>query len=91
MVISEVFGDPVAAAPLAGPVVLLEGLRAGIAGQLAVLDDAGLTGTWQSSADVLGVPGAVLAEALTGHLVREIIVRGSGGGAAGAAGQPVQP
>jgi hypothetical protein len=80
MVISEVFRDPVPAAPLAGPVMLLEGLQAGIAGQLAVLDDAGLTGTGQSSADVLGVPGAVLADRLTGHLVREIIVRGSGGG-----------
>ena len=80
MVISEVFHDPVPDAPLAGPVMLLEGLQAGIAGQLAVLDDAGLTGTGQSSADVMGVPGAVLADKLTGHLVREIIVRGSGGG-----------
>ena len=80
MVISEVFRDPVPDAPLAGPVMLLEGLQAGIAGQLAVLDDAGLTGTGQSSADVLGVPGTVLADRLTGHLVREIIIRGSGGG-----------
>ena len=80
MVISEVFRDPAPDAPLAGPVMLLEGLQAGIAGQLAVLDDAGLTGTGQSSADVLGVPGTVLADRLTGHLVREIIVRGSGGG-----------
>ena len=79
MVISEVFRDPVPAAPSAGPVMLLEGLEAGIARQLAVLDDAELTGTGQSSADVLGVPGAVLADKLTGHLVREIIVRGSGG------------
>ena len=80
MVINEVFGGPVPDAPLAGRVMLLEGLQAGIAGQLAVLDDAGLTGTGQSSADILGVPGAVLADRLTGHLVREIIVRGSGGG-----------
>ena len=80
MVISEVFRDPAPDAPLAGPVMLLEGLRAGIAGQLVVLDDAGLTGTGQSSADVLGVPGTVLADSLTGHLVPEIIVRGSGGG-----------
>ena len=80
MVISEVFRDPAPDAPLAGPVMLLEGLQAGIAGQLAVLDDAELTGTGQSSADVLGVPGTVLADRLTGHLVREIIVRGSGGG-----------
>ena len=80
MVISEVFREPAPGTPLAGPVMLVEGLQAGIAGQLAVLDDAGLTGTGQSSADVLGVPGTVLADRLTGHLVREIIVRGSGGG-----------
>ena len=80
MVINQVFGHPVPDAPLAGPVMLLEGLQAGIAGQLAVLDNAELTGTGQSLADVLGVPGAVLADRLTYHLVREIIVRGSGGG-----------
>jgi hypothetical protein len=80
MVISEVFRDPVPDAPRAGPVMLLEGMQAAIARQLAVLDDAGLTGTGQSSAEVLGVPGAVLADRLTGHLVREIIVGGSGGG-----------
>jgi hypothetical protein len=79
-VISEVFGDPLPAAPLAGPVMLLKGLQTGIARQLAVLDDAELTGTGQASADVLGVPGTVLADRLTAHLVREIIVRGSGGG-----------
>ena len=59
---------------------MLEVLQAGIARQLAVLDDAGRTGAGQSSAEVLGVPGAVLAEKLTGHLVREIMLRGSGGG-----------
>ena len=80
MVINQVFRDPRPDAALAGPVMLLEGLQAGIAGQLAVLDDAGLTGTGQSSADALGVPGTVLADRLTGHLMREIIVRGAGGG-----------
>jgi len=80
LVISEVFRDPVPHAPRAGPVMLLEGLQAAIARQLTVLDDPWLTGTGQSSADVLGVPGTVLADRLTGHLVREIIVRGSGGG-----------
>ena len=80
MVISEVFRAPIPAAPLAGPVTLLEGLQAAITGQLAVLDDANLTGTCQSSADVLGVPGSVLAVKLTGHLVREIIFRGYRGG-----------
>jgi hypothetical protein len=29
---------------------------------------------------VLGVSGGVLAQSLAGHLVREIMVRGSGGG-----------
>jgi hypothetical protein len=80
MVISEVFRESMPAAPRAGSVTLLEGLQAAIAGQLAVLDDAGLTGTGQSSADVLGVPGTVLADKLTGHLVREIMLRGSRGG-----------
>ncbi len=80
MVVSEVFGTTVPGAPLAGHATVLEALQAGIAGQLAVLDDASLTGTGQSSADVLGVPGAVVAAKLTGHLVREIVVRGSRGG-----------
>jgi hypothetical protein len=80
MVISEVFREPVPDASLAGSVTMLEGLQAGIAGQLAVLDDADRTGTGQSSAEVLGVPGAMLVEKLTGHLVREILFRGSGGG-----------
>ena len=80
MVISEVFRGPVPDTPLAGSVTMLEGLQAGIASQLAVLDDADRTGTGQSSAEVLGVPVAVLAEKLTGYLVREIMFRGSGGG-----------
>jgi hypothetical protein len=80
MVISEVFREPVPDVPLPGPATLLEGLQTGIARQLAVLDDPGLTGTGQSSGDLLGVPGAVLAEKLTDHLMREIMFRGSGGG-----------
>jgi hypothetical protein len=81
MVISEVFGARVPGAWAAGSAMtMLEGLRVGIVAQLAVLDDAGLTSTGQSSAEVLEIPGAVLADKLTGHLVREIIVRGSRGG-----------
>ena len=80
MVINEVFGSPVPDAPLAGVSTLVEGLQAGIAGQLAVLDDADLTGTGRSSGEVLGVPGTVLADRLTGHLVREIMLRGSRSG-----------
>jgi hypothetical protein len=80
MVVSEVFGEPVPGASLAGDGTVLEALQAGIAGQLAVLDDASLTGTGLSSADVLGVGAAELAEKLTARLVREIVVRGSRGG-----------
>ena len=79
-VIRQAFRKPVQDAPLAGSVTMLEVLQAGIAGQLAMLDDAGRAVAGQSSAEVLGVPGAVLAEKLTGHLVREIMLRGSGGG-----------
>jgi TIR domain/SEC-C motif len=80
MVVSQVFDEPVASVPLAGHATVLEALQAGIAGQLAVLDDDSLTGTGQSSADVLEVPGTVLAAKLTGHLLREFMVRGSQGG-----------
>ncbi len=65
---------------MAGQATLLEALQAGIAERLAVLDDAAVTGTGQSSAEVLGLPDVVLTETLAGHLVREIMVRGSGGG-----------
>jgi tetratricopeptide (TPR) repeat protein len=80
LVISEVFRAPVPGVVLAGHGSVLEGLRAGIAGELAVLDDASITGTGRSSAQVLSVAGGVLAERLTAHLLREIVVRGSGGG-----------
>jgi hypothetical protein len=82
LVISQVFRQPVSAATLAGQThqTMLEALQAGIAGQLAVLDDASLTSQRQSSADLLGVPGTVLADKLTDNLLREIVVRGSRGG-----------
>jgi len=80
MVVSEVFGEPVPGAALAGQLTLLQALQAGITAQLAVLDDRAVTGTGRSSAELLGVPGSVLAEALANHLVREIMRRGSGGG-----------
>jgi len=80
MVISEVFGEPLPGARMTGHNTLLEELQAGIAEQLTVLDDASLTGTGASSAEVLGIPAAALVERLTGQLVREILVRGSRGG-----------
>jgi len=80
LVISQVFGEPTPGAPLTGYETVLEGLRAGIAGKLAVLDDASLTDTGESSADVLGVPGTVVAAKLTNHLLQEIVSRGAQGG-----------
>lgn len=80
MVVSEVFRDPAPNEAFARQATVLEGLQAGIAETLAVLDDAALTGTGQSSAELLGVSGGVLAEALARHLVREIMLRGLTGG-----------
>ena len=80
MIISEVFSEPIPDALPPGQATLLEGLRAGIARQLAVLDDASLTGTEMSSAGVLGIQTRELAEKLTGHLVEQIMIRGARGG-----------
>ena len=79
-VISQVFSTPVPDVTVTGQATVLEALRAGISGQLVVLDDATITGTEQSSAQLLGISATVLAEKLTGHLVREIVMRGSRGG-----------
>jgi Tetratricopeptide repeat len=80
MVVSEVFREPTTDAAVARQATLLEALQAGVADRLAVLDDPGITGTGQSSAELLGLPGGALAETLAGHLVREIMIRGSRGG-----------
>jgi tetratricopeptide (TPR) repeat protein len=80
LVISHVFQQAVPAALPAGTVTLLEALRTAIAGQLAVLDDASLTGTGRSAAQALGVTATQLAESLTGQLLREIVLRGARGG-----------
>jgi uncharacterized protein YidB (DUF937 family) len=78
-VVNQVFGEPLPAVQ-AGQATLLEMLQAGITRQLAVLDDAGITGMGQSSAEILGLSAGVLAERLASHLVREITFRGSRGG-----------
>jgi hypothetical protein len=80
VIIGEVFSAPVPVALRSGQGTLLEALQASIAGQLAVLGDAALTRTRQPSGDVLGVSGELLARRLTGNLLREIVMRGSGGG-----------
>ena len=81
MVIGEVFRTP-AARPADERGTTLEVLQAGIASQVAVLDDRGITGVpgWSSS-DSLGIPAAQVAETLAGHLLREIVRRGNRGGA----------
>jgi hypothetical protein len=80
MVVGEVFKTP-APQPAGEHGTLLEDLRAGIAAQLAVLDDPDITTEpgW-SSADTLGVSAAELAEKLASRLVREITGRGARGG-----------
>jgi hypothetical protein len=79
MAVGEVFrGAPKVA--LAGEATLLEALQAGIAARVAVLEDPAATSTGQSSMELLGVPGGVLAQTLAGHLVHEITVRGAQGG-----------
>jgi len=80
MVIDQVFRGAAQGMLLDGSATLLEGLQAEITGQLAPLDDASLTGTGRSSADLLEVRAGVLAEKLTGHLIREIVIRGARGG-----------
>jgi hypothetical protein len=80
MVISEVFREAIPGVLPAARATLMETLQAAIATQLAVLDDAGLTGTGQSSAEVLGIASTAIAERLTSYLVQEILFRGSRGG-----------
>jgi NACHT domain len=83
LVISHVFGTVMPQAPLQDHQTLLEALQAGVAAQLTVLDNPSITGTGMSSAQVLGVATEEVAARLAGHLVREIIVRGSRGGPLG--------
>jgi tetratricopeptide (TPR) repeat protein len=79
-VISQVFAEPVPDPPLGRRATLLEALHAGVARQLAVLDDVRLTGTGRSSAEILGLTAAAMTEELALHLVQEIVARGSRGG-----------
>jgi hypothetical protein len=82
MVVKEVFYEsPMPDTPsLTRHATLLEAFQTDIATRLAVLDDASLTGTGQSAADTLGVPGTVVARTLTSYLLREIVARGVDGG-----------
>jgi hypothetical protein len=80
-VINEVFRTPVSDALLERHTTMLKALESGIINQLAVLDDASLTGTGLSSGDVLGVSAGLVADKLTSHLLRQISLRAIRGGA----------
>ena len=81
MVLGEVFAAPVHSLPQGGLVTLLEEIQAEVEFKIAPLDDVTLTGIDKSSAEVLGIPAAVLAEQLSRNLLQEIIDSGAGGGA----------
>jgi hypothetical protein len=79
MSIGEVFAAVVPESADARTTVL-ERLRAGITGQLAVLEDPALTGTGQSWAEAAAVPAAAIAPRLTAHLLSEIVSGAAHGG-----------
>jgi tetratricopeptide (TPR) repeat protein len=79
-ILDEVFREPLPHGQLTEHATMLEAIQAGIAAQLAVLDDAQLTGTGRSAADLLGVPAMAMAEKLTSYLISEIATRGATGG-----------
>ena len=80
MVIDQVFDASPPTASTVREGTLIQALQAEMVAQLAPLGDADLTGTGRSSADLLGVPVAVLKEELFGHLLREIMTHGARGG-----------
>jgi hypothetical protein len=80
-VIDQVFQQaPTPADSLVEYPTLLQGLQAGVAARLAVLEDVHITGTTRSSAAALGISVPALAETLNGQLLRELLTRGAGGG-----------
>jgi hypothetical protein len=80
-VIDQVFRTPVTDGLPARYPTMLNAIEAGITSQLRVLDDASLTGTGVSSADVLGISTAVIADKLNGYLLEQIILGATRGGA----------
>jgi hypothetical protein len=83
LVINEVFREPVSDAMLTRHATMLQALQSGVAAQLAVLDDATLTGIGVSAADELGVSAGVIAEKLADNLVVQITTGAARGGPLG--------
>jgi tetratricopeptide (TPR) repeat protein len=79
-VVEQVFQVSLPTAPLEDQPTILQALQTGVTAQLALLGDASVTGTGQSSAQVLGLPVERITETLVRNVVQEILVRGAGGG-----------
>jgi hypothetical protein len=79
-VISQVFAVRLPDTPSTEDKTLLETLQAGVAGQLAPLRDAKVTGVGRSSLELLGILPETLTDKLIMFLAQEIIVRGARGG-----------
>jgi tetratricopeptide (TPR) repeat protein len=80
-VIDQVFQrTPTPMESLPGHATLLQGLKTGLGARLAILGDEYITGTGQSSAELLGISIPVIQELLTHRLLGEMLARGASGG-----------
>jgi len=79
-VIDEVFTAPTRDDACDPDASASQALETSICAQLAVFDDASMTGVGQSAAEALEISTVELTEKLYGHLRQQIIFRGSRGG-----------
>jgi hypothetical protein len=79
-VLDQVFRVRLPAAPLEEHSTILQALEAGITAQLAMLGDASLTGTGESSAQALGLPVERITQTLVRNGIHEILSRGRAAG-----------
>jgi tetratricopeptide (TPR) repeat protein len=79
-VVDQVFQVRLPTAPLEEQPTILQALQTAVTGQLAVLGDASVTGTGESSAQALGLSVQRITETLVRNVVQEILARGAGGG-----------
>lgn len=79
-VIDDLFKAPIREEPGDANTAAAEALAAAVGAQLAILDNASITGVNRSAADELGISTKELTEKLYGNLVRQISYTGSRGG-----------
>ena len=79
-VIDELFTAPTRDGARDAEETASQALEASIGAQLAILDDASMTGVSQSAADALEISTVELTEKLYGHLCQQIVFLGSRGG-----------